>query len=356
MRAKSTIVALFLLVLLAGPAQVASEAGTGLGGEAGFFLGALFPDSDIVGESSSSTEFTVGARAGVAFTRRWSWFVDGTHAVIDSTRGYGKADELTGRLGAEYLFRPNSRYGWFVNAGAGWINFDYEHGGTMDFHRPLGSVGTGQSIRWGSTKRIRWEWRFDTTLDAARLEGENVLQSRFVVGLTWGAPKPAPGAASATAAAATASDADGDGVRNRKDVCPFTPAGAEVDKAGCPNDGDHDGIYEGIDRCPDTPPNTKVDAMGCIADGDADGVHDGSDACPRTPAGAVVDDWGCAEDRDGDGVPDGLDGCQHTPLGADVDGSGCPSDGDGDGVFDGLDRCLDTPAGTAVDRRGCPEE
>jgi OOP family OmpA-OmpF porin len=355
MRAKTIIAALFLLLLLAGPGQVEARAGNGLGGEAGFFLGALFPDEDVAVQSDPSTEFTVGARAGVAFARHWSWFVDGTHAKIDSDTRFGTADELTGRMGFEYLFRPYGRYGWFVNAGAGWINFDYENGGAMDFHRPLGSVGTGQSIRWGATKRIRWEWRGDFTLDDARLQGASVFQGRFVVGLTWGAPRPTRGSTGATAAAATSSDLDGDGVGNRKDICPSTPAGAVVDKLGCPSDSDHDWVYDGIDRCPGTPPKTRVDEVGCIADGDADGVHDGSDACPRTPAGAVVDDWGCAEDRDGDGVPDGLDRCPHTPSDASVDESGCPSDGDGDGVFDGLDRCPDTPAGTAVDRRGCPE-
>jgi hypothetical protein len=149
-------------------------------------------------------------------------------------------------------------------------------------------------------------------------------------------------------------DADGDGVPNRRDACPGTPLGAEVDLQGCPLDGDSDGVFNGLDRCPDTPAGALVDASGCPSDTDADGVFDGIDVCPNTPAGAVVDPNGCPIDSDADGVFDGLDRCPDTPAGATVNPDGCPSDGDGDGVFDGLDQCPDTPAGTPVDARGCP--
>jgi len=149
-------------------------------------------------------------------------------------------------------------------------------------------------------------------------------------------------------------DADHDGVYDRSDRCPDTPAGALVDKHGCPTDQDGDGVYDGLDRCPGTPIGATVDDVGCPIDSDSDGVYDGIDQCPNTPLGAVVDAAGCAPDSDGDGVPDGLDRCPDTPQGATVDALGCPSDSDNDGVPDGLDQCPRTPAGTIVNIYGCP--
>jgi len=149
-------------------------------------------------------------------------------------------------------------------------------------------------------------------------------------------------------------DSDGDGVLDNHDRCPGTPAGARVDRYGCPVDSDGDGIPDGIDRCPGTPLGAVVDATGCPIDSDGDGVPDGLDKCPDTPHGALVDPNGCPKDSDGDGIPDGLDHCPYTPRGAAVDAVGCPGDEDGDGVLDGLDRCPHTPPGTPVDSVGCP--
>ena len=149
-------------------------------------------------------------------------------------------------------------------------------------------------------------------------------------------------------------DADGDGVADKYDKCPNTPAGAVVDKAGCPVDSDKDGVPDGIDKCPTTPTGAAVDAVGCPIDSDKDGVPDGIDKCPNTPAGAAVDAAGCPSDSDGDGVLDGVDKCPNTPHGAVVDPTGCPVDSDKDGVPDGIDKCPNTPAGAVVDPMGCP--
>ena len=119
-------------------------------------------------------------------------------------------------------------------------------------------------------------------------------------------------------------------------------------------DSDGDGVKDGDDACPDTPAGVEVDAAGCPVDSDGDGVADYQDRCPNTPAGARVNSEGCPLDSDGDGVFDGLDRCPNTPAGAQVDANGCPLDSDGDGVYDGLDRCPNTPTGTEVDQYGCP--
>jgi OmpA-OmpF porin, OOP family len=149
-------------------------------------------------------------------------------------------------------------------------------------------------------------------------------------------------------------DSDGDGVPDRKDKCPDTPLGVEVDEFGCPIDSDGDGVPDYLDNCPNTPLNVAVDRYGCPIDSDGDGVPDYLDKCPNTPSGAPVDADGCPLDSDGDGVPDYLDKCPNTPAGVTVDANGCPLDSDGDGVPDYLDKCPNTPSGAPVDADGCP--
>ena len=155
-------------------------------------------------------------------------------------------------------------------------------------------------------------------------------------------------------------DDDKDGVVNRKDKCPDTPLGVQVDEYGCPIDSDGDGVPDYLDLCPDTPLGVQVDEYGCPIDSDGDGVPDYLDLCPDTPSGVQVDEYGCPIDSDGDGVPDYLDECPNTPSEAygTVDERGCPKDSDGDDVPDYLDECPDTPpeARGMVDGRGCPKD
>jgi outer membrane protein OmpA-like peptidoglycan-associated protein len=149
-------------------------------------------------------------------------------------------------------------------------------------------------------------------------------------------------------------DDDHDGVKNKRDKCPDTPLGYQVDKKGCTVDSDHDGIPDNLDKCPNTPAGVAVDSVGCPLDADKDGVPDYIDKCPNTPTGVAVDTVGCPLDADKDGVPDYMDKCPNTPAGIAVDTVGCPLDADKDGVPDYMDKCPNTPAGMAVDSTGCP--
>ncbi|WP_207430882.1 OmpA family protein [Sabulibacter ruber] len=145
-----------------------------------------------------------------------------------------------------------------------------------------------------------------------------------------------------------AKDTDGDGVSDRRDECPDTPAGVQVDKKGCPLDGDGDGVPDYQDQCP-TEAGTAA-LQGC-PDKDGDGVRDSEDECPDQAGPAAT--RGCP-DADGDGVADKNDKCPGTPAGTRVDASGCPLvvDRDNDGVNDDVDRCPDV-AGSAANM-GCP--
>lgn len=172
-------------------------------------------------------------------------------------------------------------------------------------------------------------------------------------------------------------DTDKDGVADKKDACPNTPAGVQVDSKGCPVDMDADGVADYLDKCPQLAgspelngcPDTDKDGVadindkcpnaaglakfdGC-PDTDGDGVEDSKDLCSNTPTGTPVDANGCALDSDGDKVPDNLDKCPNTPKGLSVDANGCPADTDGDGVPDHVDKCPNTARGTTVNTSGC---
>ena len=58
-------------------------------------------------------------------------------------------------------------------------------------------------------------------------------------------------------------DKDADGVPNDQDDCPYTSAGAKVDRTGCALDEDFDGVADGLDRCPSSNLGTSVDLEGC---------------------------------------------------------------------------------------------
>jgi outer membrane protein OmpA-like peptidoglycan-associated protein len=160
---------------------------------------------------------------------------------------------------------------------------------------------------------------------------DDMIKVAGIIEFAFGAPK----------------DSDGDGVRDKKDECPNTPAGVQVDEKGCPLDRDGDGVPDYKDDCPDEAGSPQHN--GC-PDKDGDGIIDKEDDCPDVPGLAKFK--GCP-DTDEDGVPDPKDKCPDTPKGCPVDADGCPLDSDGDGVIDCQDRCP-TVAGS-VDNEGCPD-
>lgn len=169
------------------------------------------------------------------------------------------------------------------------------------------------------------------------------------------------------------SDSDDDGISDKKDKCPNTPSGVQVDMRGCPFDEDGDGVPDYMDKCPslsgkqnlegcpdrdndevadqdDKCPDVKGIARfaGC-PDSDNDGVEDARDKCPDQ---AGLEQYEGCPDSDGDGVRDGDDLCADTPKGVKVDATGCPTDADGDGVPDTQDRCPTSKGDPA--NFGCP--
>ncbi|MGB1450011.1 MAG: BspA family leucine-rich repeat surface protein, partial [Flavobacteriaceae bacterium] len=81
------------------------------------------------------------------------------------------------------------------------------------------------------------------------------------------------------------------------DVCPDTPAGTQVDAAGCPvtttADQDADGVPDSVDVCPDTPAGTQVDAAGCPVTTTANSENiyfeNGTCKCPNATVGETAE-------------------------------------------------------------------
>jgi len=220
----------------------------------------------------------------------------------------------------------------YLYAGPGYMMDNMQEG--VNFNAGLGSKfpispNTSLYLEAGYIHGIEGERHVDEVLETVT---DNFIKLSGIIEFAIGAAK----------------DSDGDGVPDRKDECPDTPPGVEVDENGCPFDRDGDGVPDYKDDCPDEPGEARFD--GC-PDSDGDGIPDKDDDCPETPGLAKFN--GCP-DTDEDGVPDHKDQCPNTPKGCPVDEDGCPLDSDNDGVIDCEDRCPTEPG--PADNDGCPAE
>jgi OOP family OmpA-OmpF porin len=295
------------IVLLAAGA-VADIVGTRA--ELSPFVGGIVVDDELGFETNAAP--LVGARLGVALTPRLALEAQGSWARFEARGAGGRLHSRDIGLASGGLsvdLTGGARLRPFLAVGAGYAE-DLTTDAAGSIGHPFGEIGGGLKLVGGSGFGLRLEAR-QVIMAKAEPEGRAMLQNT-----TFGARVVLP-------FARRHGDADADGVRDNRDLCSATPAGALVDAKGCPTDVD------------------------------SDGVADGLDVCLNTPAGALVDAKGCPSDSDADGVADGLDVCLSTPAGARVDARGCPSDSDADGVVDGLDRCPDTTAGRRVDDQGC---
>lgn len=236
------------------------------------------------------------------------------------------------KLSNGYIFKENSALQPYLVGGVGYLWDNMESGVNFD-------GGVGLKVPVGEKTSLFVTGTYVTGIDAERLFPgvglDEVNDDRFQVTsvLEFGFGK--------------AKDSDGDGVPDRKDECPDTPPGVQVDEKGCPLDRDGDGVPDYKDECPDEAGKPEHD--GC-PDSDGDGIPDHKDECPNEAGLAKFN--GCP-DTDGDGVPDHKDKCPDTPKGCPVDADGCPLDSDGDGVIDCEDKCPSVPG--PASNNGCPD-
>ena len=102
----------------------------------------------------------------------------------------------------------------------------------------------GEDRKWFVNANVRWiNIESDAEVDGGKLGTVEIdpMVYTFNIGRRFGAPKPPPAEPVAAPpppppppAPAKCSDMDNDGVCDTADKCPNTPAGAKVDKVGCP--------------------------------------------------------------------------------------------------------------------------
>ncbi len=207
--------------------------------------------------------------------------------------------------------------------------------GKIDYAAP--SFGAGLNFRFGSTVsfQIQELCAYSTKDNKDGIVADNHDFFLFhTAGLTFNVGKK--------------KDADADGIADRKDKCPGTPGGVQVDENGCPMDKDKDGVADYIDDCPDI---AGIESLKGCPDKDADGIADKNDDCPDVKGLESLK--GCP-DADGDGIADKDDKCPDTKTGYKVDAAGCPMDNDKDGVLNEDDACPDVAGLTSL--KGCPDK
>jgi len=139
------------------------------------------------------------------------------------------------------VFARDSRFSPYLLGGVGYQSSNYE--GLERDSNVTASLGLGamwevmrsadgsRSLQLRPEVRSRWDMQTGNTL--------NDVVAQVGLALGWGPPRPAPAAPEPpppppAPAPAKCVDSDGDGVCDEADKCPGTPAGAKVDKVGCP--------------------------------------------------------------------------------------------------------------------------
>ena len=246
-----------------------------------------------------------GLRLGRDFTKNWGAelvfdYVSTTYKATDSN-----ANVYNLRIEGLYHFMPDSKLVPFLAAGVGGMSISYS-GEKSHQTRFTPAYGGGLKYFIKDWMALRADVRHVMAFGSIyhNLEYALGLTFYFDVPKRAAAPvspvKPAEEPKKREAAAPPVvapprveKDSDNDGIPDSRDKCPGTPAGAAVDKDGCPLDSDKDGVPDYLDKCPGTPAGAAVDKDGCPLDSDKDGVPDYLDKCPGTPAGVTVDKDGC---------------------------------------------------------------
>ncbi|MFT5580784.1 MAG: OOP family OmpA-OmpF porin [Psychromonas sp.] len=291
----------------------------------------------------------------------------GSHGFYDGIDHY-KGEVFKGFLSARYklanglILDEGSRTQPFVFLGGGFANHFID---LSSFNEPGldYTLNTGLGVKFRVTENLSLQYQMNlafTTGDNRDLKVGGSNDKFIIHSLGFVIPVgPIP-------------DADLDGIADKRDRCPNTPQGVQVDAFGCPYDRDFDGIADYQDECPDL---AGTPSMNGCDDKDLDGIMDLDDLCP-TVAGSPTA-FGCP-DRDLDSIVDDLDdcpdvfgtlafnGCPDTDNDSlrDIDDlcpeiaglvkfKGCP-DTDGDGLSDIEDECPEK-MGT-IANRGCPAE
>ena len=211
------------------------------------FVGMTFVDDDRLLDDGMH----YGASIGKHLSETWSAQLTGYTGDFDND---GKKPEwrwpatFDGSISGASLdlmrvFARDGRFSPYVLGGIGMQSSNYE--GVEGDDNVTASLGLGafwdlarsadgaRVVQLVPEVRSRWDMQTGTTL--------NDLVAQVGIAFNWGAPRPtpkveepAPPPPPPPPPPAKCSDMDNDGVCDTADKCPNTPAGAKVDKVGCP--------------------------------------------------------------------------------------------------------------------------
>lgn len=246
------------------------------------------------GNQDLDTSLVYGLRLGYALSSAWT--VEGVAETLGTETEAG-ADVQFSRFGGDLLYHlfAGERFVPYLAGGMGLAVIDPD--GRDDTSKGILNYGLGAKYFFTDALALRGDVRHLIVTDS-----DHDSNLEYTLGLTF-----AFGGGETSAAPV---DSDGDGVIDSLDRCPASPAGSQVDAAGCPlaaaapvaaavasapRDSDGDGVIDSLDRCPASPAGSKVNASGCPLDSDGDGVADADDKCPGTRSGLKVDGDGCPQ-------------------------------------------------------------
>ena len=212
-----------VLGVFSGMAQAANEAPLTitLGGTQHYFDSNRDVDNEIL--PSGALEWRLSDDWAAEFTYSGGdseSSIDGTDVDIDQWH-----------LGGVYYTEPQGNLYPYLALGAGELSRGFQSGKESDIQA---NVGAG--LRYYFTDH--WSWRADARWLHAFDDSDNDLALTFGIAYSFAPPKgkrsaAAPVAVATAVAVAAPVDSDGDGVIDDDDLCPGTPAGAEVDSRGC---------------------------------------------------------------------------------------------------------------------------
>jgi OmpA-OmpF porin, OOP family len=241
------------MAMIAGAPAQADDSGLPWNDEVGQwfvapFAGYTFVDDDRLLDD----DIVYGASVGKHLSDRWTVQLTGYTSDFDND---GLRPEWTwpasfdgsitgGSVDLLRVFARDSRLSPYLVGGIGMQNSNYE--GLEGDENVTASAGLGlmwdlmRSADGSRTVQLRPEVRSRWDLQTGNTLNDVVAQVGIAFG--WGAPRPAPAVEEPPApppappapAPVACADSDGDGVCDDADKCPNTPAGAKVDKVGCP--------------------------------------------------------------------------------------------------------------------------
>jgi OmpA-OmpF porin, OOP family len=317
--------------------------------------GGLMQYSGDLGQGFYKTDQAAYGFAGVSFSRYLGRHFDASMFFTRGEFGYIQQNQPLNELGNPnnflvrtntanliarfYFTTPNTVLRPYIFAGAGAIWYEAVYNIKHErFEFSVPTFGGGLNIRMGDVVSLNLQESFLYTstdnIDYKNAGGDNDMILFHTAGLTFNMGKK--------------HDEDKDGVTDKNDKCPATPAGAAVDKTGCPIDGDGDGVADYMDSCPQT---AGIASLGGCPDKDMDGITDKEDRCPDVVG--PIELKGCP-DSDKDGIVDTDDKCPGTKAGYKVDATGCTYDNDKDGIVNEEDRCPDLAGSLSL--KGCPDK